>query len=128
MQASRSQLLPSSNGTCVSGQLLSSPVVESEEMHRSKSLLYRSDGGVWGKWREGTQLYPEAKPRGEGHHMVMVTSELAKELRIKRLKGTVWGQQLSVGCLLQVKMPRLEQTLPESECLLKDVPFKQNPC
>lgn len=46
MQASRSQLLPSSNGTCVSEQLLTSPVVETGEMHGSKSLLYRSDGGV----------------------------------------------------------------------------------
>lgn len=81
-----------------------------------------------GGWVEGTQLYPEAKPRGEGHHMVMVTSELAKELRTKRPEGAVWGQQLSVGRLLQVKMPRLEQTLPESECLLKDMPLKQNPC
>lgn len=60
--------------------------------------------------------------------MVLVTSELAKELRTKKLEWAVWGQQLSVGCLLQVKMPRLEQTLPASECLLKDMPFKQNPC
>lgn len=44
----------------------------------------------------GIQLYPKAQPRDEGHHTVTVTSALAKELRIRRLRGEGRGQQLSV--------------------------------
>lgn len=113
MQASRSQLLPSPNRTCVSGQLFTGIT----QLWKGKKYMdpspFSTDltavwGGGGGGWMEGTQLYPDSKPRGEGHHVVMVTSELAKELRTKRPEGAVWGQQLSVGPLLQVKMPRLE--------------------